>query len=112
MRKMEIMFETVKRPDLARYPAGTGVQTPKDEIPLSTLREGDYGTVSRMDGDEVFRSKMLALGIIPGKDVIVARGDKHQPFLLRVDESRVMVDWNTSGRIYVRPGVIHRKGGI
>jgi Fe2+ transport system protein FeoA len=74
------------------------------EKPLSTLKSGDCGMVRRLDGDEEFRTKMIALGIIPGKTIMVTRGEKHQPYVLRVDESRVMMDWRTLGQIYVQPG--------
>lgn len=82
------------------------------EMPLSFLKSGDIGTVLRLEGGEEFRSKMLALGIIPGKSVTVARGEKHQPYILRVDESRVMIDWKTLERIYIRPGTARSKGGF
>jgi Fe2+ transport system protein FeoA len=97
----------VSRHHSDRAETGTGGA----EMPLSTLRTGDYGTVLRMDGGEEFRGRMLALGIIPGKTVTVAKGEIHQPFLLRVDDSRVMVDWSTLYKIYVQPGHWGRRGG-
>ena len=110
---MESVLKAEKRLTLSRYDlteAGPGIQG--SETPLDTLKSGDYGMVSRMDGDEEFRGKMLALGIIPGKIITVARGEKRQPYVLRVDESRVMVDWATLGRIYVHSGPdLGRKGG-
>ena len=110
---MESVLERGKRLSLSRHDlddAEAGLRG--TEIPLDTLRSGDCGTVSRMDGGEEFRGKMLALGIIPGKTITVARGEKHQPYVLRVDESRVMIDWATLGRIYVHSGPdLGRKGG-
>jgi Fe2+ transport system protein FeoA len=73
------------------------------EKPLSALKSGDCGTVRRLGGGEEFRTRMIALGIIPGKTIMVARGEKHQPYILRVDESRVMMDWKTLEQIYVQP---------
>jgi Fe2+ transport system protein FeoA len=110
---MESVLEREKRLILSRRilaDAGNGMRGA--EISLDTLKSGDYGTVSRMEGDEEFRGKMLALGIIPGKTITVARGEKHQPYVLRVDESRVMMDWATLSRIYVHSGSdMGRKGG-
>ncbi len=89
-----------------------GVTNGAGPTPLCSLRSGECGTVRRLDGGEDFRCKMLALGIIPGKTVTVARGEKHQPYVLRVDESRVMVDWGTLGQIYVDSGAGERGRGI
>jgi len=72
------------------------------EIPLSGLGIGERGTVSRLVGGEQFYNKMLALGISPGKSVAVIGGSRKQPYLLRVDDSRVMVDWTTLNNIYIK----------
>lgn len=76
---------------------------PGGETPLSALGPGDKGVVSRLDGGEDFRCKMLSLGILPGKEVTIARGEKHQPYILGVGDCRVMMDWGALGRIYVKP---------
>lgn len=76
---------------------------PGGEIPLSALGPGDRGVVSRLDGGEDFRCKMLSLGILPGKEVTVARGGKCRPYILGVGDCRVMMDWGALGRIYVKP---------
>lgn len=82
------------------------------EIPLSALVSGDRGVVSRLDGGEEFRCKMLSLGILPGKEVTVARGEKRQPYILGIDDFRVMMDWGALGRIYVQPATeCGRRGG-
>ena len=80
------------------------------EIPLSGLAAGQCGTVSRLVGGEQFYSKMLALGISPGKSVAVIRGSRKQPYLVRVDDSRVMVDWTTINNIYIKTGPCKSKG--
>lgn len=76
---------------------------PGEEIPLSALETGDRGVVSRLDGGEDFRCKMLSLGILPGKEVTIARGEKRQPYILGIGDCRVMMDWGALGRIYVKP---------
>ncbi len=98
---MEMVLKTENNPVLPRYSAAIDALSHQFEKPLALLRAGESGVVSRMTGDEEFRSKMLALGILPGKNITVARGGKHQPFILRIDESRVMVDWNLLSRIYI-----------
>ncbi len=82
------------------------------EIPLSALESGDRGVISRLDGGEDFRCKMLSLGILPGKEVTVARGAKRQPYIIGIGDCRVMMDWGALGRIYVTPAIeCGRKGG-
>lgn len=81
-------------------------------IPLTRLKTGDDGVILRLNGNEEFRSKMLALGIIPGKRIKVAKGDVNQPYILRVDESRIMIDWTTLNEILVQPETgFKRRGG-
>jgi Fe2+ transport system protein FeoA len=73
------------------------------EIQLSNLTKGENGIVSRLDGDEEFRCKMLSLGVLPGREITVTRGNRHQPYLVRVGDCRVFMDWGTLERVYVRP---------
>ncbi len=76
----------------------------RSEKPLALLTTGAAGTISRLDGEEDFRCKMMSLGILPGQKIVVARGEKHQPYILRVGESRVMIDWPTLSRIFIQAG--------
>jgi len=104
---METLLVVEENPDLfLQNSAGCKTKTTEVEMPLAALRTGECGTVLRMEGNEEFRSKMLALGIIPGKVITVTRGDQHQSFILRVDQSRIMMDWKSLNRIYVQSGAI------
>jgi Fe2+ transport system protein FeoA len=89
---------------LQKGDSGENAQGFPAEKPLSALKSGDFGTVRHLGGGEEFRTKMIALGIIPGKTIMITRGEKHQPYILRVDESRVMMDWRTLEQIYIQPG--------
>lgn len=101
---MKTILATGKNISLSRKnPTGRETAVFVAETPLSTLKSGDCGIVQRLEGGEAFRGKMLALGIIPGKTITVARGEKCQPYILRIDDCRVMMDWRTLGRIYVQP---------
>ncbi len=72
-------------------------------VSVANLQTGSSGIVRRFDGGEEFRSQMLALGLIPGMQIKVARGEKGHPYILQLDQNRVMVDWGTIGKIYVQP---------
>lgn len=111
---MGVIFENLKNINLSRNNSKNREETRifSAEIPLSTLKSGNYGIVKRLDGGEEFRSKMLALGIIPGKKITVTRGEKNNPYLLQVDESKVMMDWRTLEQIYIQSGTVRMKGGV
>ncbi|MGE5597814.1 MAG: FeoA family protein [Bacteroidota bacterium] len=82
------------------------------DLPLCLLRAGESGIVRRLEGGEEFRSRMLSLGLAPGRLVTVCRSGCNQPFVLRIDAGRIMVDWRTLGRIHVQPWVVPaREGG-
>jgi Fe2+ transport system protein FeoA len=106
---MAMFFGALKNRSLLRKDSG-GTENSTGPCTLCDLRSGDCGTVQRLEGGEDFRCKMMALGIVPGKTVTVTRGEKHQPYVLRVDDSRVMVDWGTLGRIHVNSGAATERG--
>jgi Fe2+ transport system protein FeoA len=70
---------------------------------LSDLRPGQNGIVSGLAGGEEFNNRMMALGILPGQTVTVVGGAKHQPYILRFGQNRIMVDWQSLNQIYVEP---------
>jgi Fe2+ transport system protein FeoA len=80
-------------------------------VPLASLHAGESGVVLDFIAAEECGDRMLALGLLPGKTVTVLNGAKRQPFLLRLGESRIVVDWRTLGQIYVAPVAGPRKGG-
>jgi Fe2+ transport system protein FeoA len=80
-------------------------------VQLSGLRSGDSGVVLGFAGKKELYGRMMALGIIPGKTVTVINGAKRQPFILRIDESRMMVDWQTLNQIIIAPVKAGPKGG-
>lgn len=91
----------------------TGAPACGREIPLSALRAGERGVVSRLRGDEGFRGKMLSLGIFPGTEVMVAGGGEHQPAIVQVGPCRVMMDCQSTGQIYIKttPGQQRKERG-
>lgn len=84
----------------------------QNEVPLTQLKTGDEGVVFRLNGNEEFRSKMLALGVVPGKRINITRGGPNQPYILKVDESRLVIDWTSLSGIVVQPkSGLKRRGG-
>ncbi|WP_455383031.1 FeoA family protein [Salinispira pacifica] len=71
--------------------------------PLAQLRPGDRATVVRLEGGSGFRSRVVAMGIVPGREIEVLTGRRRHPFLVRIGSTRIMIGWGMLDRIVVRP---------
>lgn len=68
-------------------------------------------TVRRLLGDEPFRGKLMAFGVVPGGSAVVVEGGARRPLVLALQTGRLMLDWQSSERVVVderRPVRIHR----
>lgn len=84
---------------------------PKAHTALSEVGSGSSATIESIDGDQGFRTKMLAMGLIPGTTVTVVQNGDNQPLLLALSGSRFALDHASSEKITVhRPGRERRKG--
>jgi Fe2+ transport system protein FeoA len=72
------------------------------ELTLSEARSGDAVTVSGILGDEAFRGRIMAMGILPGVALTVVSGGRRQPLLVALPGSRCVVDQRSAGSITVR----------
>ncbi len=71
---------------------------------LSQAAQGSTVTVETVLGDDAFRGRMLAIGIVPGAPIQVMEGGPRRPFLLAVSGGRFMLDWRSTQMIIVRTG--------
>jgi Fe2+ transport system protein FeoA len=58
--------------------------------------------VTGLLGDEAFRGRIMAQGILPGVTLRVVGGGRRQPLLVALPGSRCVVDQRTSELIAVR----------
>ena len=72
------------------------------ELTLSEARAGDALTVSGILGDEAFRGRIMAMGILPGMTLTVVSGGRRQPLLVALPGSRCVVDQRSAQSIMVR----------
>lgn len=79
-----------------------GAATSLGETRLSQAGVGSTVTITHILGDEVFRGKMMAMGIVPGASVSVVQGGARRPLLVALPGSRFLLDWKSSERITVR----------
>jgi Fe2+ transport system protein FeoA len=75
---------------------------PQNETPLSEVPAGNAVEVTRLLGDEVFRTRTMALGIVPGAVLSVVSGGGGRPLVLAVSGSRLLLDAGSSQSILVR----------
>jgi Fe2+ transport system protein FeoA len=75
---------------------------------------GDTLTVTGLLGDEAFRGRVMAMGILPGVTLEVVGGGRPQPLLVALPGSRCVVDQHSSEMIEVRgarPVAKHERTG-
>lgn len=72
------------------------------ECPLSEATAGDTVKVTGIRGDEAFRGRVMAMGILPGITLKVLRGGCRQPLVVALPGSRCVVDRRSSEMIAVR----------
>lgn len=74
----------------------------REEVRLSEALVGDTVIVTGILGDEAFRGRLMAMGILPGVTLGVVRGGRRQPLLVALPGSRCVVDACSSEMITVR----------
>jgi Fe2+ transport system protein FeoA len=69
------------------------------------LTQVALGAVVRVDsvhGDELFRGKMMAMGIVPGAAISVLQGGSGRPLLVSVGGGRFLLDPRSAQLVCVR----------
>lgn len=59
---------------------------------LSRAGAGSSYRVARLHGDEAFRGKMMALGIVAGAAITVVQGGGGRPLVIALGRSRLLLD--------------------
>ncbi len=70
------------------------------------LTEASCGKVLRvrsLEGDDNFNAKMIEQGVFPGSVITLIAGNKNNPCLFMVGDSRIMLDSSSAELIYVIP---------
>jgi Fe2+ transport system protein FeoA len=72
------------------------------EMRLSEARVGSRVIVTGVFGDEVFRGRIMAMGIVPGVRISVAHGGARQPLVVALPGRRCVLDRRSTAMIEVR----------
>lgn len=71
---------------------------------LNMFKADDEIIIDKLLGGDNFRKKLIDQGIYPGVKVTIISGKKHHPYLVRVNNSRVMIGSGMVDKIMVRKG--------
>jgi ferrous iron transport protein A len=83
---------------------GNGRNTPVAPKTLAHLKEGETGTLDRLDLPEDVARRLMELGFLPGHTVVPARSAPGgEPRVYRVDGSEVALRRETASRLILRP---------
>ena len=74
------------------------------ELPLTFLSRGESGVVVRLGGPDEVRRKLAEQGIIPGAEVQLVQSDPGANVVVRIGETRLMLDRSAAGRVFIRTG--------
>ncbi len=72
-------------------------------IPLHLIAAGAIVIVSKVNGSDTVRKRILDLGIIPGEEITVVSATPGNPLIVKINQSKLVIDSSTCKRIMVRP---------
>ena len=70
-------------------------------MPLTMAREGQRVIVNAIDGGHQLRSRLAALGLLPGTELEIVQNSGHGPFVVRVKSCRLVIGRGMASRIQV-----------
>jgi Fe2+ transport system protein FeoA len=60
-------------------------------MPLTKIREGNKAVLQAVEGGRQLRSRLAALGLLPGTELEVIQNSGHGPFVVSVKGSRIVI---------------------
>jgi len=70
-------------------------------MPLTMVKEGAKAILRSIEGGHQLRSRLAALGLLPGSELEVIQNSGHGPFVVSVKGSRVVIGRGMAARITV-----------
>ncbi len=81
---------------------GAVPSVPEGVLPLSRLQPGQRGVVARLLGGRSLQSRLVALGLTIGAEILVLQNYGRGPVLLTVRETRLALGRGEANHILVR----------
>ncbi|HOO70240.1 MAG TPA: FeoA family protein [Spirochaetota bacterium] len=69
--------------------------------PLSHAQTNEEGTIVFLDGGDIFKRKLINLGLIPGVKIKVASATRRGPFIIQVNDTRLIIGRGMVEKIYI-----------
>jgi Fe2+ transport system protein FeoA len=54
-----------------------------------------------VDGGRGVRKKLFDLGIVPGSELEIVQGVPHSPYVVKVNDTRMMIGWGMVQKVLV-----------
>ena len=70
-------------------------------MPLTNVTEGSRAVLRTIDGGRQLRTRLAALGLLPGTELEVVQNSGHGPFVVSVRGSRIVIGRGMAARISV-----------
>lgn len=70
-------------------------------MPLTMVHEGTTAVLRSIEGGRQLRSRLAALGLMPGTELEVVQNSGHGPFVVAVRGSRIVIGRGMASRIAV-----------
>jgi Fe2+ transport system protein FeoA len=70
-------------------------------MPLTMIREGKKAVLLSIEGGRQLRSRLAALGLMPGTELEVIQNSGQGPFVVAVKGSRIVIGRGMAARIAV-----------
>ena len=70
-------------------------------MPLTKIREGNRAVLFSVEGGRQLRSRLAALGLLPGAELEVIQNSGQGPFVIAVKGSRIVIGRGMAERIAV-----------
>jgi Fe2+ transport system protein FeoA len=70
-------------------------------MPLTKVREGNKAVLQSVEGGRHLRSRLAALGLLPGAELEVIQNSGQGPFVVAVRGSRIVIGRGMAERIAV-----------
>lgn len=69
--------------------------------PLSSLANGEQAVIRDIQGGRCIRSRLIAMGLMPGKELTVLNNIPNGPFIVQIDDTRIALGRGQADKIIV-----------
>jgi Fe2+ transport system protein FeoA len=72
-------------------------------LKLTETRGGSVVRIAKISGGEMFREKLLSMGLLPGKDIEVLSVRKKGPVIVKINDTRIVIGHGMASKIFISP---------